>query len=370
MLNVPEPDTDQHQRKTPVKPWLSALRDVPKCIPSPLKCPDFSDLEGNAENTPEKTPAGEQARTSKGLSESPCKERRSDSHKNNNKKKRQTQRKTPRPSIGSPVKGKHLTETNSPIIPEDVTSSNTSEKGKEKIKAAKFITQPVIPYHVNNPISSTASLSSPVSPVDAVVKQPLETFTPSGKKERRTPRPSRLPSLVQSVTLSGASQSTASISADGDNVFEDYFSPANSHRKTERLLLPYLPLEGSIPIPFKLDSEVPKKRKHRSCESTGFGANNNKKKKLKHSSGKNQQPDKESAPQIDSHQGVEGAITNVTHAAKKGRWSTLPSIKNSTSDATKRGRASTSSSKFMARNTSSDLQKNSVNDLCHTTESE
>lgn len=352
-----------------MKPWLSELCDVPKCIPSPLKCPDFSDLDGNAGNTPEETPAGEQTRTSKGLSESPCKGRTSDSHKHNKKKKRQTPRKTPRPSIGSPVKGKHLTEANSPIIPEDVNSSNTSEREKEKMKAAKFITQPVIPHNVNNSIFSIASLSSPVSPIDIVVKQPLETFTPSGKKERRTPRPSRLPSLVQSVTLTGASRSTASISADGDSVFEDYFSPANSHRKTDRLLLPYLPVVGSIPIPFQLDSEAPKKRKHRSCESTGFGPSNNKKKKIKHSSGKNPQPDKESAPQSDSHQGVEGAITNVTHAAKKGRRSTLPCIKNSTSDATKRRRASTSSSKFTARNTS-DLQKNNVNDLSHTTESE
>lgn len=360
-LTVTEHD-DQHQRTTSVKPWLSAVHDAPTCIPSLLKCSDFSDLVGKAENTPNENPAGKQTHRSRGLSESPCKEGTSDSHRSFNRETRQAQRRSSRPSRGSLTKGKsktatpiHLTETKSHIIPENVNSPNRSVKGN-KMETAKFLRTPVIPESVN----SSSCLASPASSDAAVVKRSKQTFSPLGRSKRRTPRPGlSLSSLAQSVILLGSTQSVTSNSAE-DDVFEDYFSPAHNHQKTKR----HLPVEGSVLMPFELDS-VLKKRKHRTCESNGSVTKNNKKKKLEESdSGKNQQTDTEIEHQSHSRHHLEGSprcsISNATLAARKGRQSTLPFIRTTTSDATKQRRASTSSmSKFMERNTSG-LQKNNL----------
>lgn len=323
---------------------------------------------GNVENTPNEKTAGKQTQKSRGVSESPCKEESSDSHRSFNEETRQSQRRSSRPSRGNPIKGKtkiataiHLTETESHIIPENVNSTNISEKGN-KMETTKFFRSPVITHSVN----SSSCLSSSASPDDAAAKCSKETFTTSGKKKERAPRPSRLSlsSLAHSVILSGSAQSVASNSA-GDDVFEDYFSPAHNHQKTNRLLLPNLPVEESIHMPFELDS-VLKKRKCRTCESNGSVTKNNKKKKLEENdSGKNQQTDAEIEHQSQSRYGVEGssrrAISNATHAAKRGRQSTLPFIRTTTSDVTKQRRASTSSmSTFTERNVSSDLQKNNL----------
>lgn len=366
---------DQHQRKTSVKLCSSAIRDVPKCIPSPLKCPDFSDLEDNAGNTPEGNQAGEQTQKSRAFSDGACKEKIFDSHGNLNKEKRHSRRR-PRPSTGSPLKGKRriatargLTGTKSHRSPENENSS--TKKGKEKMEATKLLTAPVNSYNVN----SSSCLSSPASLDDAASNQSKETFTPSGRKEQRTPRPSRLsPSLVQSVNLSGASQSADSNSADGDNAFEDYFSPANSHQTTKRHRLPHLPVDIGIHIPFELGS-VLKKRKHRTRESTGSGNSKNKKTKLEENAGKNPQSNTEIDHQSHSHQNVERSlgcpVTNITHTANKRRQSTLPSVRTRTSNATKQRTVSTSSiAKFTEKNTSPDGLKNSINDHCRTMESE
>lgn len=272
----------QHQRKTSVKLCSSAIRDVPKCIPSPLKCPDFSDLEDNAGNTPAENQAGEQTQKSRAFSDIACKEKIFDSHRNLNKEKKHSRRRPSRPSTGSPVKGKRriatarcLTGTKSDRSPENVNSS--PKKGKEKTEAAK-LTAPVNSYNVN----SSSCLSSPASLDDVASNQSKETFSPLGRKKplTLTPRPSRLfPSLVPLVNLSGTSKSADSNSADGDDAFEDYFSPANSHQTTKRHRLPHLPFDRGIHIPFEMGS-VPKKRKHRTCESTGSGNSKNKKTKL------------------------------------------------------------------------------------------
>lgn len=373
--NVTEPDNeDQHQRKTSVKLCSSAIRDVPKCIPSPLKCPDFSDLEDNAANTPAENQAGEQTQKSRAFSDSTCKEKIFDSHRNLTKEKRHSRRRPSRPSTGSPVKGKRiataipLTGTKSHRSPENVNSS--TKKGKEKIEAAKLLTAPVNSYNVN----SSSCLSSPARLDDVASNRSEETFTPSGRKEQRTLRPSRLsPSLVQSVNLSGVSQSTDFNSA-GDDAFEDYFSPANSHQMTKRHRLPHLPVDRGIHIPFELGS-VLKKRKHRTRESTGSGNGKNKKTKLEEKAGKNSPSNTEIEHQSHSYQNAERSlgclVTNITHAANKGSQSMLPSLRTSTSNATKQRTVSTSSiSKLTERNTSQDGLKNSINDHCHTMESE
>lgn len=364
---------DRHQRKTSVKLCSSAIGDVPKCFPSPLKCPDFSDVEDNAGNTPAENQAGEQTQKSRAFSDSACKEKIFDSHGELNKEKRHSRRTPSRPSTGSPVKGKRrtatarcLTGTKSLRSPENVNSS--TKKGKEKIKAAKLLTAPVNPYNVN----SSSCLSSPASLDDVASNQSKETFIPSGRKEQRTPRPSRLTDCTkEGANLTGASQSADSNSADGDDAFEDYFSPANSHQTTKRHPLPHLPFDRGIHIPYDLGS-VLKKRKHRTRESTGSGNSKNKKTKLEENAGKNPQSTTEIEHQSHSHQNVERSlVTNITHTANKGRQSTLPSGRSSTSKATKQRTVSTSSiSKFTERNTSPDGLKNSISDHCRTMESE
>lgn len=313
---------------------------------------------GNAENTPNEKPAGKHTQKSRGLSESPCREETSDSHRRFNEETRQSQRRSSRPR-GSPAKGKtrratatHLIETESHIIPENVNSPNISEKGN-KMETDKVLRGPVIPHSVN----SSSGLSSLASPDAAAAKCSKETFTPSDKKKQRTPRPSR-PSL--SFLVSGSPQSVASNAA-GDDVFEDYFSPAHNHQKTKGHLLPDLPVKGGIHMPFELDS-VLKKRKRSTCESNGSVSKNNKKKKLEKDGGKNQQTDAEMGHPSPSCHDVEGsprcAISNVTHAAKKGRQSILAFIRATTSDARKQRRASTSlMSKIMKKNMSLDQQK-------------
>lgn len=353
----------QHQRKTSVKPWSSAIPDAPKCIPSPLKCPDFSDPEDNVGNTPAENPAGEQTQKPRAFSDSACEERIFDSHRNTNKEIRQSQRRSSRLSTGSPVKGKRRiatairpTRTKSHRSPENATSS--TEKRKEKLETAKLLTTPLIADKVN----SSSCLSSPASPDDAAAKRSKETFTPSGRKEQRTARPSRLsPPLTQSANLSGASQSADSNSADGDDAFEDYFSPANCNQTTKRHRLPHLPVDRSIYFPLEL-GPVLKKRKQRTRESTGSGNNKNKKTKLEETAGKNPQSNAEMEHQSHSDKDVERSvgcpITNVTH-------------RTSTSNATKQRRVSTPSiSKFTERNSSPDGPKNSINDLSHVVESE
>lgn len=359
---------DNEERKTSVKLCSSAIRDRPKCIPSPLKCPDFSDLEDNAGDTPAENQAGDETQKSRAFSDSACKEKIVDSHIDLNKEKRHSRRRPSRPSTGSPVKGKRriatavcLTGTKSHRSPENVNSS--TRKGKEKIEAAKLLTAPVNSYNVN----SSSCLSSPASLDDVASNRSKETFTPSGRKEQRTPTPSKLsPPLVQSAHLSGASQSAVSNSADGDDAFEDYFSPANSHQTKKRHRLPHLPVDRGIHIPFELGS-VLKKRKHRTRESSGSGNGKNKKTKLDENAGKSQESNTEIGHQSHSHQDVERSqgcpVTTITHTANKGRQSTC--------NATKQTRVSASSiSKFTESNTSPDGLKNTVNDHCRTMESE
>lgn len=320
---------------------------------------------GNAENTPDKKPAEKQTQKSRGLSESPRKEDTSDSHRSFIEETRQSQRRSSRPSRGSPINrktkiatDKYLTETESHIIPENVNSPNISQKGKKK-ETTKFIRSPVISHSVN----SSSCLSSPVGPDDAAAKCSKETFTPLGKKKQRTSRPSRLSasSLAQSAILLSSTQSVASNSAGGD-VFEDYFSPAHNHRETKRHLLPDLPVEGSSHMPFELDS-ILNKRKRRRCESIGSVAKIKKKKPEINDKGKNQKTDAEIEHQSPSCHDVEASLprtmSNVTHSAKKGRESILPTTTNT--DAAKQRRASTSSmSELIETNATSELKKNSL----------
>ncbi|XP_044070302.1 microcephalin isoform X3 [Siniperca chuatsi] len=358
-------DHDRHEqchRKGSEKPWLSPCHDVPKRISSPLKCPDFKDNEDEDGNRQKKSrtsvrkmPA--EKHKSVGSLESPCQDRTPDNSKNFHKEKRRSQIKSSSPS------------------------PNRSEKGKQKIKAAKAFTETKT-HFFPDAVNSSSCLSSPAKLGDAAVELSKETATPLLKIPKRA-RPS-LSALVRSFTLSGDTKSVASCSTDGgDDVFEDYFSPANRHQRSKRPVLPNLHVERDLQIPFELGS-IPKKIKQRRSESIGSESNSKKKRKFEESQrgkNRNQQFDASSEPQShpqpdfkESLPALDSPSANVTHAAKKQRQSTLPftSTSTTTSDAVKQRRASTSVEPTMLTeaNTVSELQKNSdVNDLSRTLES-
>ncbi|XP_070772522.1 microcephalin [Enoplosus armatus] len=349
----------QRQRKGSEKPWLSPCCDVPKWISSPLKCPDFKDKEDEDEIRQKKSrrasvrkkPA--EKHKSAGLFESPCQDRRSDNSKDFHKEKRRSQIKSSSPS------------------------PHKSEKGKRKVKAAKSLSE-TFPDAVN----SSSRLSSSSTLGDAAVEL-SKVATPLQKMQQKTPKRARpsLSALVQSFTLSDDSKGVASCSTVGhDDVFEDYFSPVNSHQRSKRPVLPNLPVQRDIEIPFELDS-VPKKRKQRRSESIGSETISKKRRKVEESQSSkkcNQQSDASSEPLSHPQQDVKESLpaldspsANVTLVAKRRRQSTLPFTSTGTtaSDAAKQRRASTSVQPTMSTeaNTVSERQRNSdVNVLPHT----
>ncbi|XP_051272920.1 microcephalin isoform X1 [Dicentrarchus labrax] len=344
--------SEQRHRKGSEKPWLSPCRDVPKRISSPLKCPDIGVKDGNSPKKSRRTSVKKKTaekHKSLGLLESPRQDRRSDDSKNFSKEKRRSHIKSSSPS------------------------PNKSEKGKRKMKAAKSFTEPKT-HFFPDAVNSSSCLSSPAKLGDASVELSKKTSSPLQKMEQKIPKRARqsLSTLVRSFTLSCDSKSVASGSTDGgdDNVFEDYFSPANHRQQSKTPLLPNLPVEGDIQIPFEFAS-VPKKRKPRRSESIGSETNSKKKKKLEES--RNQQFDtsseapsrpkqdvKESLPALDS------PSANITPVPKRRRQSTLPftSISTTTSKAVKPRRASSSAQSAMFTEANTD-----VSVLSHTVES-
>lgn len=352
---------EQLHSKGSVKPWLSPCSDVPEQISSPLKCPDFSDKEVEDRNNSKKSrrtsvrkkPAEKHKPV--GLLESPCQDWGSDNGKNFHKEKRRSKIKS---------------------------SPNISEKGKRKGKAAKSFTETET-HFFPNAVNSSSCFTSLAKVVDATVEPSKRISTSPQKIEWKTPKRARtsLSNSVRSVTLSGDFKSVASCSTDGDeNVFEDYFSPANCHKKSKRLLLPNLPVERDIQIPFDLGSG-PNKRKQRRSESIGSETNSTKRKKLeKHQTGKSQQSDASSEPQSHPQQDLKESLpavasqsANATLVAKQRRQSTLPFTCTRTTSGAVRRRASGSvqTTTLTEANTVLELQKNTdVSVLSDTLESE
>ncbi|KAJ4949270.1 hypothetical protein JOQ06_020786 [Pogonophryne albipinna] len=181
-------------------------------------------------------------------------------------------------------------------------------------------------------------------------------------------------SLVRSFSPFSESKNVASASTDGDDdVFEDYFSSANHHQRSQSRPLPYLPVKRDIQLPFELDS-VPNKRKQRRSVGLGSETNSKKKMKLEKSLPSVASSESQSPPQQDvkeSLPALEGPSCDVKLLAKKRRQSALPftNINTTSRDAGKQRRASL----FVQPTTSTDtipaLQKDSeVNALPHTLE--
>ncbi|XP_034753841.1 microcephalin isoform X2 [Etheostoma cragini] len=335
---------EQCNRKSSKKPWLSPRHDVPKRISSSVKFPDLNDKEDDEVNRQKdsirtsvrKKPA--EKHKSIGLLESPCQDRGSDNSKNFHKEKRQSKIKSSSPP------------------------PNNSEKGMRKIKA---LTETKTHFF---PEAASSCRSSPSKLVDAAVELSKETSTPLQKIPKRAR--ASISSLVQSFTLSVDPKSVASCSTDGDDVFEDFFSPANH----QRLPLSNLPMKTDIQIPFELDS-VPKKRKQRRSSSIVSETDSKKKRKLETS----QQSDASSEPQSHPQQDVKESLPalespsgDVAIIIKRQRQSTLSftSTRTTTSETVKQRRTSTSVQPIMFTNAISELQKNSdVNVPSHTLES-
>lgn len=346
---------DQSHRKDSTKPWLSPCHDAPKRIPSVKNYCDIKDKEDQKGNRQQKSGRTSVRKKPKSVDfvEVPCQDRRSDTGKNLERERRQSEAKS------------------QSLLP------NKSVKGKQKITATKSFpaTESSIYSDTVNSSTSSASLLD-----DAAAKT-----VPLQKMAQKTPKRARqsFSALVQSFSLSGESKSVASCSTDGDDdVFDDFFSPANHKQKSKRAPLPDLPVDSDIQIPFDLDP-VPKKRKQRRSESFGSETSDKKKRKLEDSqSGKhlNQHSDASSESQSHQQQDVKESLpaldcADETLRAKRQRQSSLALTRTgkSASDTVKQRAASTPVQKTVLteENTVLELQTNSDFDvLSHTLISE
>ncbi|CAB1338536.1 unnamed protein product, partial [Coregonus sp. 'balchen'] len=83
-------------------------------------------------------------------------------------------------------------------------------------------------------------------------------------------RKSSLPALARSCTVSKGFRASSCADDDDDGVFVDFFSPANNPGRQRSRLLPSLPSESKVQIPFELEPQPsPGKRKRGKSETTG-----------------------------------------------------------------------------------------------------
>ncbi|XP_060942709.1 microcephalin [Limanda limanda] len=341
-------DVDDHgcvekrHRKDSVALWLSPCREGPKMISSPLRCHDLEDKEDEEGTRQKKTRSlsvrkEREKKKSVGLFEIPCQDTKSDNSKNVCKGKRRSQIKSTSPK---------------------------PEKGKQKRKADKTFTETKSSICPNN-VNFSSSLLSPSTSGGAGA----ELSKVAASVLQKTPKRARLSlsALVRPVTVSAKPQSVASVSTDGDdNVFEDYFSPANHQQRSKKPLMTNLPVGMDVQIPFELNS-VPKKRKQRRSESIEFETISKKKRKLEESqSGKNphQWPDASRRSQLDvkeSLPALDSSSASSTIVAKRPRRSTisLSSASTTTRDAVKQRRASVQSAVLTEDKAVSQLEKGS-----------
>lgn len=339
---------EQHHTKDSKEPCLSHGRDVQKQISSPVKCQDFKEEEANILKRSRRTSVRKKAaekHKSLSLLESPLKDKISCKTTDLNKEQRESEVRSSGPS--------------------------PSKTQKEKIKVAKSFTET---HFSSDAAKSSSGLAIPDKFGDGAVKLLKEPAPPIQKTSKHVR--TSFSALVRSFTLPSDSKSAASVSTEGDdNVFEDYFSPANHHPISKGLPLPNLPVGRDIPN--QLDS-VPKKSKRRT-ESRG-SETPTKKKRLHETSPNSVSSSKpQSHPQQEVQEPQPASrrpSANVTHRAKKRqRQSMLPftSSGTTTSDATRRRRASTTvrpDTASMEADAVSELQRNSVAAVSHAVESE
>lgn len=345
---------EKHPRKGSEKSWLSPCCEVPKSS-SPLKFPNLEDEKDEECNRQKKSrrasvrkkPA--EKHKSADLLECPPQDTRSDNSE--------------------------LTERAKSPGP----FTNKSEKGKQKMKAKSKSFTDIKTNICPNDVNSFSCLSSPAVSGDAAVEPAKETAALQKQKTHKRARAS-LSTSVRSFSLLGESQSVASVSSEDDNVFEDYFSPANHRHRSKRPLMSDLFEDRDIKVPSELDS-IAQKRKQRRSESIASETNSKKKRKLNEKqSGKedNKQSDPHSHAQQERMKehlpAVDSPSASVTLVAKRRRQSTLSftAARPTTSDAGKQRRASTpgQSTVLTEDQAASELQKNSDVRVSHVLESE
>lgn len=197
---------------------------------------------------------------------------------------------------------------------------------------------------------------------------PIKSASKSETKKKKTPADAYFKE-TKSGLFPNAVISSSSADA-GDDVFEDYFSPANHKRP----LLPDLPVESNIWIPFELDF-VNKKRKPRRSE---VSSTYNKKQKMGKSSsgGKlNQQSDESS--ECLQKQDVKTSLSASNCASvcvetetKKQSPLESTSASKTTGEAGKCSSASTSGQPSSQTEDIPDLEQQKLSGLSHAVESE
>lgn len=332
---------DDHLEQDSMKPWLSPCRDVPKRISSVPDSPSTQeDQEGSKLITPRR--ASTRKKIAQELKFGDIQDK-PDKIKTFPKDKRQP-----------PIKSASKSETKKKKTPADAS-----------FKEIKSFLSP-------NAVISSSCLSTSATLVDSANDISKETCLPK-TSELKTLRKARrsFSALVRSFTLSSEQKAVASRSADADDdVFEDYFSPANHKRS----LLPDLPVESNIRIPFELDL-VLKKRKQRQCES--LSTYNKMQKMDKSSSGEklNQQSDEIS--ECLQKQDVKTSLSAsncesvcVELETKKQSPLEFTSASKTTGDAGKCCSASTSGQTSSQTEDTPDLEQQKLSGLSHTVESE
>uniref|UniRef100_A0A4W5PAM6 Microcephalin 1 n=1 Tax=Hucho hucho TaxID=62062 RepID=A0A4W5PAM6_9TELE len=147
-------------------------------------------------------------------------------------------------------------------------------------------------------------------------------------------RKSLLPAMASSCTVSNDSHASSCAfddDDDDDGVFEDFFSPANNPRRQQSLLLPSLPTESKVFVPFELEPQPSTgKRKRGKSETTGSESASAKKRKhgvpsVKESSSVNSMLSQPEHPHQDT-KGLASSEDNNTKQAvtKRSAQRTLP----------------------------------------------
>uniref|UniRef100_A0A8C5H8M9 BRCT domain-containing protein n=1 Tax=Gouania willdenowi TaxID=441366 RepID=A0A8C5H8M9_GOUWI len=232
------------------KPSPSPCRDVPKNTSNQSDCPDIEQKKEYTKN-PRRTSIRRREHD-KPVSDMTRQGRRSSISKDVNKGKR-SQIKSSDLLLNTPDKQnnaevKLLTETKFNFYPEPVEASSCP------------------------PLSTLLDAGAAETSKEA----PLQ------RGELKTPKrvSSSFSALVRSFTQSNDSKGPDAASTTGDDdVFEDYFSPANHQQRSKGPYFPELPAERSIHIPFDL-VPVQKKRKQRKSVTLELISHDNKKRKL------------------------------------------------------------------------------------------
>ncbi|XP_029926318.1 microcephalin isoform X2 [Myripristis murdjan] len=320
-------------RKDSEKPWLSPCKDVSqqKSV-TPLALCDSDVKQKGIKKSSRRSSVKKQTVGEHNFTESP-EDFQKDKGKNCHIKKEQSQRKA-----------------YSCAVERSEQSSNKLEMGNPKTRVVQSLTDsktqscPVI--LISPWLSSPSTLSSPV--VDKELAKGIASSLPKADHKALKRAGPSFSALVKSFATPNESVNIASSSFDDDDddVFEDYFSPAN-HRKTkQRPLLPSLPLETEIQIPFELDS-ITEKRKDRKCESTSRETicRNKRKRSSSHQSGSinSEPPDHQCQDVQESPHAKDSLDSNVAHRTnKRSRRRTLPLLSHGefTADVAKRGKTS------------------------------